>query len=96
MPFRVVCGTWMMYALIISTSYSGSLRAFLSNPGMTEPISTIEGVVDSGLQWNMVLYGEDVETFLSLSEDPVLEKFWNGKEVAPHETVPYDRVRWTD
>ncbi len=82
----------MLYALIASASYSSNLRAFLSNPGTTKPIATVEDVVMSGLPWNMVLYGEDVEHYLSLSEDPILARFWDEKEVVEHKTVPYERV----
>ncbi len=83
----------MLYAFIASASYSGNLRAFLSNPSTTEPIGTVEDVLASGLPWNMVLYGEEVESHLSLSPDPTLRRFWDEKEVALHETVPYERVR---
>ena len=83
---RCICGIWMLVSLIITQAYSGSLKAFLTNPGLTVPISTVAELLESGFSWEMVLYGEDVEKELSESEDKALKTFWDDKEVVPHES----------
>ncbi len=42
--------------------------------------------------WNMVLYGEELERELAESKDPVLQRFWRGKEVAEYSEFPYERA----
>ncbi len=89
---RIICGIWMMYAFLATAAYGGNLRGFLTNPPTTEPISTVKDLVTSGLPWNMVLYGENVEHELSISQDPLVKKFWNEKQVVAHQRMPYERV----
>ena len=84
--FRCVCGVWMLASLILTQAYSGTLKAYLTNPGLTAPIGTVDQLLESGLSWEMVLYGEDVETELSESEAPVLKAFWDEKVIVPHES----------
>ncbi len=83
----------MFFAFIIVLAYSSTLKAFLTDPDMTEPINTVEELVKSEYTWSMVLYGEDVETELSLSEDPILKRLWDDKEVVPHVKNQYYRVQ---
>lgn len=82
----------MLYAFIVTASYGGNLRGFLTNPGTTEPINTVKDMVSSELPWNIVLYGEDVEYDLSVSQDPLVKKLWDKKEVVVHQRMPYERV----
>ena len=83
----------MFFSLVITTSYGGNLRAVLTNPQLTKPISNLEDVVNSGLSWNMVLFGENVERMLSESTDPVHKQFWRGKDILEYnEILPFHRV----
>ena len=50
---RIAIGVWILYCLIISNSYGGSLKAFLTSPQRTNPIDTLEQVIDSELPWEM-------------------------------------------
>ena len=84
---------WILYCLVISASYSGELRAYMINPSFTSPISTLQQVVDSGLPWGMVLYGEEEEEMMAASEDPVIKRIWNEKYVEVYSQTPkIDRV----
>ena len=63
----------------------GNLRAFLITPSFTEPINSLAEVIDSGLEWGLVLYGEEEEIQMAQSTDPVISKIWNDKTVVPLE-----------
>ncbi len=91
---RWVTGAWMLYAFIVTAGYSGSLRAFLMNPKMKEPIETMEDLVaQDEAPYYMVLWGEEVETYISQSQDPALKKFWKDKVAPEYGTyVDYDLV----
>ena len=82
---------WILYCLVISASYSGELRAYMINPSFTSPISTLQQVVDSGLPWGMVLYGEEEEEMMAASEDPVIKRIWNEKYVEVYSQTPKGR-----
>ena len=41
---RFVIAIWLIYCLILSQSYAGSLKAFLTSPQRSEPIDTLEQV----------------------------------------------------
>ena len=63
----------------------GNLRAFLITPSFTEPINSLAEVIDSGLEWGLVLYGEEEEIQMAQSTDPVISKIWKDKTVVPLE-----------
>ena len=86
-------GFWVTLAFVITSGYSGNLKAFLTTPKMSEPIDTVEKLVESGLPWSMTLYGEAIEDELANSEDPVIQKFWKEKIVVPHSQFPLEEVR---
>jgi len=81
---RWLIGAWILYCLILSSSYSGNLKAFLTTPGIGLPIDTLKDVLDSGLSWGMVLYGEEEEEMMAESPDPVIQRIWQEKEVKPY------------
>ena len=54
MYLRIVFAVWILYCVIISASYSGSLKAFLTLPVYQPPIDNLKDVLDSGLPWGMV------------------------------------------
>ena len=41
---RIVIATWLLYCLIISQGYAGSLKAYLSTPAFSNPIDTLQQV----------------------------------------------------
>ena len=85
---RIAIGVWILYCLIISNSYGGSLKAFLTSPQRTNPIDTLEQVIDSELPWEMVMYGEEEEEMMASSKDPVISKIWKGIIEVKYKPVP--------
>ena len=45
-------------------------------------------MLDSGLVWGMVLYGEEEEEMMAASEDPVIKRIWNEKYVEVYSQTP--------
>ncbi len=82
----------MVLSLVTTASYGGNLRAYLMNPEPRDPIDTLEEVVESGLPFNMAMYGESTERLLAESDDPVKRRFWREKVVVEYDQFPYDRV----
>ena len=37
--------------------------------------------MESGLRWEMVLYGEPMEDYMAETDDPVIKAIWEGKDV---------------
>ena len=76
---------WILYCVIIAASYSGALKAFLTLPVYQAPIDTLEDVLDSGLPWGMVLYGEEEEEMMASSpEGSVIRTIWDDKIVCKY------------
>ena len=44
MLFRWVIGVWLIYCIVISSSYAGNLMAFMTTPSLTSPINTLRQV----------------------------------------------------
>lgn len=63
---RWVVGIWILYCFVIGASYSGSLKAFLTNPGYSSPINTLGDVLESGLPWGMVSLANIFQLLMSL------------------------------
>ncbi len=59
---------------------------------MEKVIETYEQLVNSGLTWNIVLFGEPIERGIATHQDPSRKKFWKEKEVVEYEDFPYERV----
>ena len=79
---------WILYCVIISASYSGSLKAFLTLPVYQPPIDNLNDVLDSGLPWGMVLYGEEEEEMMASSpEGSVIRRIWDEKIVKHHHII---------
>ena len=68
------------------------MRAFLLKPEYEEPIDTLEKVLDSGIQWEIGLYGEDVEVQMARSQHPTMKAIWDGKIPVINEAFAFQRV----
>ena len=77
-----------MFCMVLANAYGGSLKAWLTYPARTEPIDTFEDILDSGLPWGMVLYGEQEEQILEESQDPIKKAIWEGKVVEEYSPTP--------
>ena len=90
---KILIGIWYLYSLVATASYSGALRSFMINPGLSpalgllsildltiidciDLVDNLQEVVDSGLPWGLILYGEEEEKLLEASTDPVLSAIW--------------------
>lgn len=60
----------------------------MTNPLFTQPIETLEELVESGLPWGMVLYGEEEEEMMAESTDPIIQIIWRDKIVTEYSQVP--------
>ncbi|TRY80649.1 hypothetical protein TCAL_06502, partial [Tigriopus californicus] len=85
---RLFLGCWVFYGLVITSSYGGNLIAFMTTPVYTDPITDLQGVIDSQLPWAMVLYGEEEEKFMAVSKDPVIQRIWQDKVVIDFSPTP--------
>ena len=74
--------------MVIGSSYTGNLKAHLTTPTFTKPINTLKEVVESGLEWGMVMYGEEEERMMAQSKDPVISAIWKYKVEEPYRSVP--------
>ena len=59
-----------------TSSYAGEIRSFFINPGTTSALDNLGEVVESGLGWGLILYGEEEEKVMAASTDPVMSKVW--------------------
>ena len=73
---KCLVGVWYLYALVATSSYAGEIRSFFINPGTTSPLDNLGEVVESGLGWGLILYGEEEEKVMAASTDPVMSKVW--------------------
>ncbi len=85
---RFLLGIWILTVMVISASYSGELKAYLTRSDYTKPINTLVDLIASGLLWQMVLYGEDFETVMATTDDPVLKRIWKHKMVVEFAANP--------
>ena len=42
---RIVVAVWILYCLIITQSYAGNLKAYLTTPAYSKPIDTLQEVI---------------------------------------------------
>ena len=75
--------------MIISTAYSGNLVSFMTIPKLTSPINTLEEVLKSGLPWEMVVYGVEVEDAMASGAlGSIVKKLWEGKIPRDYSPTP--------
>ena len=92
LAFRILLGTWIICSLVLTASFGGKLRAFLSKPVYEKAISSPEDILQSDVVWDMKIYGEDVEDDMATSDNPVIKAIWDGKQVADLVSTGYERV----
>ena len=81
----------LLVFMIISYAYSGNLVSFMTVPKLALPIDKLEEVLDSGLPWEMVVYGVEVEDAMASGAlGPVVKELWEGK--IPREYSPTPQV----
>ncbi len=74
--------------MVLANAYGGSLKAWLTYPARTKPINTLSDILKSGLPWGLVLYGEEEETVMAQSEEPVMKAIWTRKNIVEFSSIP--------
>ena len=62
--------------MVMSASYGGNLKAYLSTPSFTEPIDSLEQIDSSGYGLDILLGGEEEEKMMETSTDPLMMRIW--------------------
>ncbi|XP_049860530.1 ionotropic receptor 93a [Schistocerca gregaria] len=70
---RLLVGTWWLVVLVLVTSYSGNLVAFLTFPILEAPLTSVRLMPGRRLSWGLVT-GSSLEQLLKTSDDPELHK----------------------
>ncbi|XP_052741010.1 ionotropic receptor 93a isoform X2 [Bicyclus anynana] len=79
---RLVVGTWWIVVLIVVTTYSGNLVAFLTFPKFEIPVTTVSELLDSETYTWSIKQGSYLETQLRDSEEPKYLALVKGAEMA--------------
>ena len=77
----------LTHRLICHNVNSGELRAHLITPLHAAPVDTLEDILESGLRWEMVLYGDPAQDYMAETDDPVIKAIWEGKNVVEFSSV---------
>ncbi|XP_066943243.1 ionotropic receptor 93a-like [Macrobrachium rosenbergii] len=92
---RILLGFWWIYVLIVVTTYSGNLVAFLTFPKIENAVSTLDDLLHAKdeITWGYIK-GTVLETYFAEAEGKFAEigKLAEKEEVANKEAL-YDRVR---
>lgn len=66
---RVVVGVFWLFVIVVLTAYSGNLVAFLTFPSYTNPINTLQDLIDNknSLSWG-ILKGTAIEDYLKVTK----------------------------
>ncbi|CAH0719845.1 unnamed protein product, partial [Brenthis ino] len=78
---RLVVGTWWIVVLIVVTTYSGNLVAFLTFPKLEIPVTTISELLESKTYTWSLVKGSFLETQLKHSDEPKYTALLKGAEV---------------
>ncbi|XP_060517397.1 glutamate receptor ionotropic, kainate 2-like isoform X2 [Cylas formicarius] len=74
---RIATASWWFFSLIITSSYTANLAAFLTMSKMDDSVDSVEELAkQSKIKYGLV-QGASTETFFSHSNNSVYQKMWN-------------------
>lgn len=73
---RTVASFWWFFTLIMISSYTANLAAFLTIERMDSPISSVQDLAKSDLKYGSIESGSTL-SFFSESDSPVYKKMWS-------------------
>lgn len=77
---RLIVGTWWLFVLVIVTTYSGNLVAFLTFPKTETVISGVRDLTSRrGITWG-ILSGSHLESHLQSNEDLKYQELYSRAE----------------
>ena len=85
---RWVVGTWIIFCFVMMSAYGGELKAYLTQKSYTSPIATLQDILESGLPWGMIFYGELEQQIMETSSDPTIKAIWDGMTEFPYTPKP--------
>nr|XP_018907676.1 PREDICTED: glutamate receptor ionotropic, kainate 2-like isoform X1 [Bemisia tabaci] len=77
---RLVAGMWWFFTLIMISSYTANLAAFLTKTGMETTISSVEDLAKQSKVKYGCLLGGSTGAFFSSSNDSLYQKMWSVME----------------
>ena len=91
---RMVACEWFIFTFLITSSYSGNLRAFLLKPDLSPPIELLSDIVNSGIPWKVVMYGDLAQSWSStLMHNDAYRRYWEGKIPLKFTDFPFEVVK---
>ena len=87
-------GIWLLSCLLLSAAYAGKLKGFLTNPGLTRKIETLQQVFESELPYYWNDHG--IKMALGNHPNPDVEKLIETRRQIPgakFQKEIYDKVR---
>nr|XP_037875292.1 glutamate receptor ionotropic, kainate 2 [Bombyx mori] len=79
---RWVCGMWWFFALIMCSSYTANLAAFLTNAAMDDSIKNVEDLASQTKVKYGTLFGGSTYSFFKRSNVTTYRKMWGTMESA--------------
>ncbi|XP_026744467.1 ionotropic receptor 93a [Trichoplusia ni] len=86
---RLVVGTWWLVVLVVVTTYSGNLVAFLTFPKQEVPVTTVAELLDNKALYTWSINkGSYLEMELKNSDEPKYAALLKGAELIPASVGP--------
>ncbi len=69
----------MLYCFIVSTSYSSTLKSYMTAPVMSKSLNSINDIVNGPLPWEFMIYFNAEEDTMAKMENKLHKKLWRNK-----------------